>query len=837
MVKKVLYSILGIMVIAVVMVAGLFAYVKTQQEEVSEKIKSIANERLNGELEFDEIKVNLFKTFPSFSFELSNLSLSAPDSLSKKAKLVELDKVYVKINFWQLLQNNVQFQGLKLSNGLVHIFKDSNSISTTDVFKTQAQSEESSEDNNGLYQFDDKMSIEINHLRMVFEYAEKNSKISYEILKLMGHGKKNEDGHIVFHAHLSAHVDSMGFRLEQGTFFDDTEVDGHIKGTWDGKRIVIPPFQLRVGSQYFTTDCVFGTENDIEYCINFTNDKVAWEPSYKMMSQEVKDILSPLEIMGHIKTKANLEGVIAPNRKPLLTVHFEVEDNVAKLIDNLVVNHFRFKGYYVNRVDPGILLCPGASLVYDYGEGEIEKIRLSSQHGRVSTARREAGKVDLEVRVDGNAKGFNKILGNTDFFFTDGKVEGKLRVNAFIDHLKKEIWNHFYGVFSISNNKIYFKPVDLNVFINEINFEIDHSLLTLNKMEVVLNKDVVIHVEGNIRNFEPLIFEGSRKPNEAVQTAIAVKAGHLSWEDIKEYFAQDANDNGSQEKQIRKIKDALSTINRKFRPAIKVDIEDFQFYALSAQKLSSESVYEGVDKLHFKNTGFTFADGTVHLDASFDWSRPGKTDIITQFKAKNFKAGRFAEAFGFFGIDALKNAKLIKGILDVDAQLALSSDDKTSLEKTSLNGKVDYQLTDLELIDFEPIAKMGKLIFRKERVENFKIKKLKNTMTFEDLKMIFPNTMVESTSLNFTFEGTLDYRRNSRLFMTFPLANLKYRKLNEIPKIDTTNSNLYVYAVEDTFGNMKYFLNLKDRRGDEEFQEKISKKIERSERKALRDLK
>ena len=836
MVKKVLYSILGIMVLAIVIVAGLFAYVKTHQEEVSEKIKSIANERLNGELEFDNVKVNLFKTFPSFSFELSNLSISAPDSLSKKAKLLDLKKVYVKINFWQLLQNNVQIQGIKISDGLVYIFKDTNSVSTTDVFKKQKPNGESAGDNNGLYQVGDKLSVEINHLRMVFEYAAKNSKISYEILELMGHGTKNDDGHIVFNAHLSAHVDSMGFRLDQGTFFDDTNVDGHLKGSWDGQRVVISPFPLKVGSQIFTTDCVFSTANNIEYCVNFINDKVVWEPSFKMMSHEVKDILYPLEILGEIKTKTILEGVIAPNHKPLLTVHFEVEDNEAKLMDTLHVDHFRFKGYYVNRVDPGHLLCPGASVVYEYGGGEVEKIRLTSEHGRISSARREAGKVDFEVKVNGVAEGFNKILGNTDFFFTDGKVDGKLGVNAFIDHFQKEVWHHFEGTFSLSGNKVFFKPVDLNVDINDINFEIDHSLLTINKMDLVLNKDVVINMEGNIRNFEPLIYEGSRKPSDAINSKLFVKVGHLSWEDIKAYFDQGDTNQASQETQIRKIKEALSTLNRKFRPSVKVNIEDFQFYALNAKKLSSESVYEGVDKLHLKNTGFTFADGTVHLDASFDWSRAGKTDINTQFKAKNFKAGRFAEAFGFFGIDALKNAKLIRGILDVDAQLAVSSDDKTSLEKTSLNGKVDYQLTNLELLDFEPIAKMGKLIFRKERVENFKIKKLKNTMKFEDLKMIFPNTIVESTTLNFTFEGTLDYRHNSRLFMTVPLANLKYRNLNEIPKIDTTNTNLYVYAVEDTFGNMNYFLNLKDKRKDEDFQEKISNKIEKSERKTLREL-
>lgn len=828
MAKKLIYFIAGTFAIFSLFVLGFSYYLSTHEDLISDEIKDLANANLNGKFDFDDLDITFFSTFPEFSFHLTHVTLAAPDSLEQKINLIELKNAYLKVSFRELLSQKILIKGIMLNDGQLYVFKDKNGRSSLDIFK---KAEKNEEKKTAILHRSQSIDIKINDLGVIVEDLIKNRKLSFKMKQLESEIIQKNDTLFVFDTNLDAQIDSLGFNLNDGVFLKNTPVSGKFKGSWDKQLIKVFPFDLQVGSQTFKADIGFETYKEGLFTLNFENPQTQWKPSMLLLNTNVRDLLSPLKVEGPIHTNVKVQGKFLQDFNPLISVHFGLNNNNAVLGDSLDITGITTQGFWMNRLNPAdptyVESRQDMILMFDELKVEVKSVQLNTTNAWVKQNQIAPKKVNFDFRLAGNNKDLNELLGNQQFLFRAGKWQGSLQFKGQVNDLEKEFLGLMYGKFRFMNNKIYYVPNKVNLMIKDLAFEISKDELLLRNMDVQLASGIFLKFDGVLKNFYPLVYNRS---TTHVRSHVNLKSSKVSWEAIRGYV----EDNQQVEKKnagIGQLKAIVSELNQKFHPSLNIAIDEFQYRSFVAKNIRTALAFENNKHLSLRNAGFSFQQGKVNADVDFDWNKPQTTYISTKFSAKHFDAAAFTKSFDFFGINSLREAKKITGILNLDAQLSGIDHDVSGFDMPALNGKIHYGLSNLELIEFEPVVKIGGLIFRKERVNNVKIRDMENTLLVKNLTINFPNTAFESTTLNFFFEGKYDYNNKSNMLIVVPWANLNRRELNEIPNMDTSGNNIYIHAIEDKYGRMNYLLKLKDKRDEPKFQEKIEKKIERSEKK------
>lgn len=837
MAKKVAIIFGCLLGISVVLVAGLMIYLGTHKAEISQKIKDLSNKNLQGSLDFENLNVSLFSTFPNFSLEVSGLRLHTLDSAKNTSiKLADIPKVYLVLSLQNLLRKKILLKGIRLSEGQVHIFKNREGFSSLQILKNKQKDENDFENLLKMEEF----SVEIEKVKVLIEDLSKNQKLSFKLNTFENRFfQRGQDKYEVW-SKLNANIDSLAFNLDRGAYLSRTPVQGDFNSKWEHGKIKVMPFNLKVGDQMFKSDFEFGIRKDGDFAMNFSNPKTQWQPSMKVLTKRVQKILSPIKVEGDIKTLLKISGKFKPNYIPLVTLKIDILDQKLIFNKDLTFKNFNVKANWVNRRNPNTLKVvetkQDLTLSVNSLNAELGKIKIQTKTARLSTSPVSKKILFAAIDISGASEGLNELLKNKNFLFKSGFISGKLRINCEANDLRNELFDNMHGVFGFSDCKVFHVASNLNFTVEDMKFEMTEDLLDLSNMDVRLGSNSILNFKGQLRNYQPLIFDRSTKN---VTSKLSLNAIKIDWEDVKRYMNanQGAQTKARNRESVNKLKLVLSSLNNRFHPTLNIKIAEFRMGKFKTKNVSGSLFFNNNNKLSLTNTGLDFERGRVQMNTTFDWSQTDKTDIKTNLKADNFDVAAFAESFDYFGIDALKNAKNIEGVLDLNTNLSAVSDDQTGLVKSSLNGKVAYKVSNVELEEFDPLMKIGGLVFKKERVQKVKMKTIENELDVRNSKITFPQTSVASSALNFTFEGVLDYAHHSNMFMTIPLANLNRREAGEIPDIENDGKNVYVYAVEDKYGKMNYFLKLRDKRNSERFQKKVERKIERSEKRQERKLK
>ena len=141
---------------------------------------------------------------------------------------------------------------------------------------------------------------------------------------------------------------------------------------------------------------------------------------------------------------------------------------------------------------------------------------------------------------------------------------------------------------------------------------------------------------------------------------------------------------------------------------------------------------------------------------------------------------KLLQAFDYFGIDAIKSAKKIGGLVTLDTEIEGQIDDLSGLLSDSLKGNITFNLEDAEVAGFEPMIKAGSMIFKKERLEDIRFQSIKNTLFISGNTVEIPLMEIQSSAFELFVAGRLGFEDvPTNIWIGFPLANLKKRDIKK----------------------------------------------------------
>ena len=123
--------ILGSLLIILINIPILF------ENKITQKIKWAATDAVHAKVDFEKIKLSLFRSFPQLNIELKNLSLTGTDDFDN-SKLLTSDQLSISVNISSLWSNDgLIISSIKLKHPSINILVNKFGKSSWDISKTK----------------------------------------------------------------------------------------------------------------------------------------------------------------------------------------------------------------------------------------------------------------------------------------------------------------------------------------------------------------------------------------------------------------------------------------------------------------------------------------------------------------------------------------------------------------------------------------------------------------------------------------------------------------------------------------------------------------------------
>lgn len=221
--KSLFFKILKYTGITIVSILGLmFLLPLLFADSIKEQVKKTANERLNGELNYQEGKLSFFHHFPSLTLTLTDFKLNGSAPFQSE-RLIEADEVAFGINLSSLVfGKTIKVDQIFLSQGLINVRVNEQGEANYNVYKSQEKKEEKEEATDTGLKLEE---IEINRCKLVYDDQSTDVHIDALGFDYYGNGDLSK---AIFELHSKVKIDKLNLIYAKEPYLMNKKVDGEL---------------------------------------------------------------------------------------------------------------------------------------------------------------------------------------------------------------------------------------------------------------------------------------------------------------------------------------------------------------------------------------------------------------------------------------------------------------------------------------------------------------------------------------------------------------------------------------------------------------------------------
>ncbi len=266
-----------------------------------------------------------------------------------------------------------------------------------------------------------------------------------------------------------------------------------------------------------------------------------------------------------------------------------------------------------------------------------------------------------------------------------------------------------------------------------------------------------------------------------------------------------------------------------------VSVDTLRYKGFTAGNAKGFLIYDDPVVLLKKTTLYTMeGKGSGMMELTLNGEGPDR--VKTYLEPEHINVRELFRSFDNFGQDFIR-AENLKGYVSGNISFQALFDDGGKMIKPSALSDSYLEITQGELIGFEPLYKLSKFI-RLSELQDIRFSTLKNEIFIHDQQVVIPDMEIKSSALNLSvsgvhhFAGDFDYR------ISILLSDYLSRKA----KNKNRNNSEFGEVVEDQEGKTTLFLRYQGNSKEskvyydrKKVKEKISKEL-KEEKKVLKDI-
>ncbi len=794
----------GLKIVAVLMAVFvcvwlvLSIYINSNKKELLGKVAEQINNQLKGDLQIKEMDLVLFSNFPDISVSLEGVTLR--DSLwhHHHHDLLQAERIYVDLGILSLVKGHAVIRQLRVNDGKVHVYTDSNGYSNTWALQLKEKKEKKKKGGAEIE------NLSLQDVGLVIENKAKFKYFSLQLHEVQGKWKNKLDGWKV-RMQTDLSVKQFCFNTTRGSFLQGKDIKGVIVANFDkGKQLL----SLQKQALYIDETVVaitgefdFSTKPS-HFQLTISTDNVLLRDATAMLTKPISSKINLVNLDEPISAKAIIIGKMQYRDTPWVRAYWTVKNNTLHTPAGSVTQT-SFNGVYTNQVVHGQTFGDENSAINVYNmKGSMYEIPFRFDSVAVTNLKRPVfsghirSKFELpkiNVLTAGNTFNFSGGIADVDLIYKGGLSENDMTIPYIYGHIVLQKASVAYTPKNISftncNGALFFNGNDLLV----------------NNLQLTRNKSTV-KMKGGVKDFLNFFYTTPDK---------ALIDWHITsnYVDVNDYlpFVTKSKYAMSLPKKRGTTTRYISRLNRFLEMSsvhMDVNIAQLGFRQFRASAVKADILLKKADIL-VNNIKLNHANGVLQARAELFPSHNGTPFNMTADIA-HVNVQQLFHAFENFGQKAIEENN-IRGILSAAINMKGSLSSKGGLTPYSLNGNCDFHLVNGALVNFEPLERVGKFVFRRRNLSNISFKKIENNLQVQGSKIYIKPMAIESSVLNIFLKGVYSLTTGTNIEMEIPIRNPQKDELIEDKELKEKRSRrgiiLYLKAEDGEDGKIKIHWN------------------------------
>jgi hypothetical protein len=804
--KNGLRILAGLILLVILFIISAMLYVTYNRGRVLKIISTELNQRLDGRIAIGDMKPQLFNRFPNISVELKDVTIRDKRFAEHKHTLLDAKEFYVSLNAFSMITGKANIDRIDIDNAIADLYTDSTDYSNLSVFKKspkRPRKEPASKNVPPAFQL-----FSFSNLQLKVDDRSKNKLFYFYIKNLSGRMESPDTGWRA-NFHLDVLAKKMSFKTRNGSFIENRTINGNFEATGDDDgKITLNSDAVNIGSNLFKLDAVFGAnKRPADFQIHLTCNQITWRQASQLVAANIKRKLDQYNVSEDLAVTARIEGSFEGGN-PFIYITAKVHNSkVSTPVP--VFDNCGFDAVFTNEFEKGKGFTDDNSVIRIMRfSGSYKRIPFNIDTGSIININKPIATGNF--RANFPATNLNEIMGNKIAHFTEGRATAYLRYKADIVNyqLNRPV---ITGNINIMDADITYIPEKLKLINSSLSMNFTKNDLILRNIRLQSGHSVIT-MDGRAKNFMNLYYTAPEKmlltwEVRGKQLYLGEFLGLLEGGAKKSTKSKHRSNSGN-------AIDQLSNVLEKGTAAMHLDVNKVYYNKFLATDVHAD-LLTSEDAVMIKNVGLKHAGGFLKMNGSIQRGQDlNKLKLNTVISHVN--VNEFFKAFDNFGLSDF-TADNLRGILSAKTAITAGVTDDGKLVKRSINGNLDINLQQGQLLNFKPLYNISKFVPRRD-LKDIRVRELNAHFDVNgDMFKVYP-LKFSSSAINMDVSGVYGISKGTDLAIDVPLRNPK----NDIAITDEAKLEkkrykgivLHLHAKADSAGKIKIGLGNDRKKND-----------------------
>ncbi|MDR1553455.1 MAG: AsmA family protein [Prevotellaceae bacterium] len=683
---KSLAILIAVLILIIITVPTLF------RGKIESAAKKIINENVNAQVDFNNLKITIFRTFPNVTVSLENISISGIDNFEGDT-LADIKSISVVVDVWALIKGDFIIKSVSVDNPYIkaRLLADGNAnwniMKQDDEDMEQTTDEESSEFKLSLEK------LKITNANIVYDSEPNGLLANIKNLNLDLSGELSSDHDVIT---LSTQSESVSVYSKKSPIVSNIAlaINGNFDADFANNTFTLKENEIQINKMALKADGVIkNTESGMDFDLTYGLKVPSLKSLLGLIPSTIIAEVNDIETQGDLSMNATMKGLLNDNSMPVITLDLKVKDGYIKYsgfteavknlnIDldmilnknkdaNSVINLSKFSLNVINNP-----FAVSGKILYPFTDPDM--------HFTTS------GKLDFAS--------LRKCLP-----LVNASLDGVLNANITFAGLLSQIENKQYekivlnGALSLSNFKMKLNGTASEIDIDNASLTFKPTYCELNSFDAKMGKSD-LHLSGHFENMLPYVFKGSPlKGNLNLQSALF---------DCNDFLTVTPSSDADKSASISDTGVIILPSNIDFAINAKADKLVYDNIAMT-NFVGKINMKEG--KLNLEKIASNTAGGLINVSGSYFAQNIDKAAVKINLALADVDINDAVKTFDIIG----KFAPILNG---TNGKVNLSLDINSELDKNmninykTLNAEGSFKTNDLLLAANESINKLAGLL-------------------------------------------------------------------------------------------------------------------------------
>lgn len=817
---KRLLKILGILILLIVLAAVILPFVF--KDEIIGRAKTEINNNLNAQVDFQDIDISLFRSFPDFSLGVEKVTVDGKSNFAG-TRLADIEDFVVDLNLFSVISGNqFEVEAIKIKNAKVHVVIDSSGNANYDIVKDTGEEETdtTSSEPSGFKFTLKEYSIE--NFDLIYDDRAGNMYASLKDLDHSGSGDFTEE---IVSLSTKTSIEELTYKMDGIAYLSRVKTKADLDVEFNQ-----PEFKITFGENQLSLNDLLlkfaGTVampgDDISMDLTFEAPETDFKSLLSLIPAVYYEDFEKVKTSGDFSFNGMVKGVYAeePETYPSYDVTFKVNDATFRYPDLPAgVNAINVNAHVYNKtsdLDGTIVEIPKASAVV--ADSPIDaRMTLKTPMSDPQ--------ISAYIKTDFDLKNVGKVVPASGYDYS-GRIKADLDVAARMSDIDNERYDNVKadGQLIVQNVVLKSDSLPYDVNIQETDLKFSPQFAALNSFKAKIGRSD-ISANGQIDNLL-----GYALQDKTLKADFTINSNLL---DLNE-LAGATGEEPAEEEQTTEESGMLEVIRlpEDVDASLTANVQKIIYDNLEIENLKG-SVGLEKGKAALNNLTMNLLGGSLGLSGSYD-SRPALPDVDLNMDIDNFS---FKESFEKF-VTIQKMAPIMKattGTYGTELTFAskLNPDMSPDLATVQAQGKLTAKNMSTSPKSLQKLADL----LKNQSLSTLNLNDVNLSYEIKDGRLGVDPFDIKAGNVKAIVSGTsgLDQTLDYTMDMNVPVSGIQGSDLLE--KVGATQSGKLDVAVKigGTFDNPKVTTSLGDLAGNviDNVKEKVKEKVEEVKKEAV----